>query len=45
MQSQDMTSKATIKVPKRQILRVERKKDIKNILNILIQVLEESRCI
>ena len=42
MQSQDMTSKVAVKVPKRQVLRVEGKK-IKDALNVLIQVLEESR--
>ena len=42
MQSQDMTSKIAIKVQKRQVLRVEGKK-IKDALNMLIQVLEESR--
>ena len=44
MQSQGMTSKVTTKVPKMQVLRVEGKK-IKDALNMLIQVLEESRCI
>ena len=44
MQSQGMTSKVAIKVPKRQVLRVEGKK-IKVALNMLIQVLEEYRCI
>ena len=42
MQSQDITSKTTVKVPKRQVLRAEGKK-IKNALNMLIQALEESR--
>ena len=42
MQSQDTTSKAAVKVPKRQVLRAKRKK-IKDALNMLIQVLEESR--
>ena len=42
MQSQDMTSKTTIKVPKRQFLRAEGNK-IKDALNTLIRVLEESR--
>ena len=42
MQSQNMTSKIAIKVQKRQVLRVEGKK-IKDALNMLIQVLEESR--
>ena len=44
MQSQDMTSKVAVKVSKRQVLRAEGKK-IKDALNMLIQVLEESRCI
>ena len=35
-----MTSKVPIKVPKRQVLRVEGK-NIKDALNMLIQVLEE----
>ena len=42
MQSQSMTSKVVVKVPKRQVLRAEGKK-IKDALNMLIQVLEESR--
>ena len=42
MQCHDMTSKVAVKVPKRQVLRTEEKK-IKDVLNILIQVLEESR--
>ena len=42
MQSQDRTSKTTVKVPKRQVLRAKGKK-IKEALNMLIQVLEESR--
>ena len=42
MQSQGMISKTIVKVPKRQVLRAGRKK-IKNALNMLIQVLEESR--
>ena len=42
MQSQCMTSKVVVKVPKRQVLRVEGKK-IKDALDMLIQVLEESR--
>ena len=42
MQSQGMTSKVAVKVPKRKVLRVEGKK-IKNAPNMLIQVLEESR--
>ena len=42
MQSQGMTSKVLVKVPKRQILRVEGKK-IKDALNMLIQIVEESR--
>ena len=41
MQSQGMTSKVAIKVPKRKVLRVEGKK-IKDALNMLIQFLEES---
>ena len=40
MQNQGTTSKAAIKVPKRQILRVQGK--IKDTLNMLIRVLEES---
>ena len=40
-QSQGMTSKVIVKVPKRQVLRVEGKK-IKDALNMLIQVLGES---
>ena len=42
MQSQGMTSKTTVKVPKRQVLRAKGKK-IKDALNMLIQVLDESR--
>ena len=42
MQNQGMTSKTTVKVPKRQDLREEGKK-IKSAFNMLIQVLEESR--
>ena len=42
MRSQGMTSKVAVKVPKRQVLRIEGKK-IKDALNMLIQVLEESR--
>ena len=42
MQSQDRTSKTTVKVPKRKVLRAKGKK-IKEALNMLIQVLEESR--
>ena len=42
MQSQDKTSKAAVKVPKWQVLRTKGKK-IKDALNLLIQVLEESR--
>ena len=42
MQSLDMTSKIAIKVQKRQVLKVEGKK-IKDALNMLIQVLKESR--
>ena len=42
MQSQGMTSKTTVKGPRRQVLRVEGKK-IKDALNMLIQVLEESK--
>ena len=41
MQSQSITSKVVIKVQKRHVLRVEGKK-IKDALNMLIQVLEES---
>ena len=41
MQNQGMTYKTTIKVSKRQDLRVEGKK-IKSAFNMLIQVLEES---
>ena len=37
-----MTSKVAVKVPKRQVLRVEGKK-IKDVFNMLIQVQEESR--
>ena len=44
MQSLDMTSKIAIKVQKRQVLKVEGKK-IKDALNMLIQVLKESRSI
>ena len=44
MQSQGMTSKVVVKAPKRQVLRAERKK-INDALNMLIKVLEESRCI
>ena len=44
MQNQDMTSKTVVKVQKRQVLRAEGKKT-KDALNMLIQVLEESRCI
>ena len=44
MQSEGMTFKTTVKVPKREVLRAEGKK-IKDALNKLIQVLEESRCI
>ena len=44
MQSQGMTSKVAVKVAKRQILRADIKK-IKDALNMLIQVLEESICI
>ena len=44
MQSQCTTSKIAIKIPKRLVLRVEGKK-IKDVLNMLIQVLEESKCI
>ena len=43
-QSQGMTSKVVVKVPKRQVLRIEEKK-IKDVLNMLIQVLKESSCI
>ena len=42
MQSQAMASKVVVKVPKRQVLSAKGKK-IKNALNILIQILEESR--
>ena len=42
MQSQGMTSKVAVKVPKMQVLRAEGKK-IKDALNMLIQVLEEAR--
>ena len=42
MQSQGTTSKGAVKVPKRQALRVERKK-IKDALNMLIRVLKESK--
>ena len=42
MQSQGMTSKTAVRVPKRQVLRAEGKK-IKDSLNMLIQVLDESR--
>ena len=42
MQSKRITSKVAIKVPKRQVLRVEGKK-IKDAHNMLIQVLKESR--
>ena len=42
MQSQGVTSKTTVKVPKRQVLRAKGKK-IKDALNMLIQVLDESR--
>ena len=42
MQSQGMTSKVVVKVPKRQVLRVEGRK-IKDAFNVLIQVLEESK--
>ena len=41
MQSQGTTSKVAINVPKRQILRAQGKK-IKDLLNMLIRVLEES---
>ena len=44
MQSQGMTSKVAVKAQKRQVLRAEGK-NIKDALNMLIQVLEESRCI
>ena len=44
MQSQGMTSKVAVKVAKRQVLRADRKK-IKDAVNMLIQVLEESICI
>ena len=42
MQSQGMNSKVAVKVSKRQVLKAEGKK-IKDALNMLIQVLEESR--
>ena len=42
MQSQGMTSKVAVKVPKREVLRVEGKK-INDALNMLIQVLEKSK--
>ena len=42
MQSQGTTSKVVVKVPKRLVLRAEGKK-IKDTLNMLIQVLQESR--
>ena len=42
MQSQGTTSKAKVKVPKRQVLRAEGKK-IKDALDMLIRVLDESR--
>ena len=42
MQSQGMTSKVAVKVPKRQVLRVEGKK-IKDALNMISQIIEESR--
>ena len=42
MQSQDMTSKVVVKVQKIQVLRAEGK-NIKDALNTLIQVLDESR--
>ena len=42
MQSEGMTSKVAFKVQKREVLRAKGKK-IKNALNMLIQVLEESR--
>ena len=41
MQSQGMTSKVAVKVSKRQVLRAEGK-NIKDALNMLIQVVEES---
>ena len=44
MQSQGMTSKTAVKVPKRQVL-ITKGKKIKDALNMLIQVLEESKCI
>ena len=44
IQSQGMTFKVAVKVPKMQVLIAEGKK-IKNAVNILIQVLEESSCI
>ena len=44
MKSRCMTSKVAVKVKKRQVLKAEGKK-IKDALNMLIQVLEESRCI
>ena len=43
MKSQRMTSKVAVKIQKRQVLKAEGKK-IKDALNMLIQVLEESRC-
>ena len=43
-QSEGMTSKVVVKVPKRQVLRIEEKK-INDVLNMLIQVLKESSCI
>ena len=42
MQSQYMTSKTAVKVPKMHVLRAEGKK-INDALNMLIQVLEDSR--
>ena len=42
MQSQGMTSKVAVKVPKRKVLRAQGKK-IKKAFNMLIQVLEESK--
>ena len=42
MQSQDTTSKATVEVPKRQVLRARGNK-IKDAFNMLIRVIEESR--
>ena len=42
MQSQERTSKATVKVPKRRVLRAQGKK-IKDSFSLLIRVLEESR--